>query len=263
MAFVLLREARMAGPEQVIAAFRSVAPNGPTLEVDLSEADDVALPDGGAAVGGLQLEANTFRLDKDDVLHVMLMPIAIPNNEAEGNASLSPSGWNRDDPFPPYSAHLAVVYKPAAGRTQIQGLQHLTFALAALAEANGAVGVYWKGVTHRTAYFVDMARTVEKPVPLWVGVGIARDGSDRISMLSFGMEEFGLPNLRLTAPASAGAGAGLIGDFFDMLVYVIDRGTPIPAGDSVGRTADERIPVRYEPSPVHPDTQVWRVDLER
>jgi hypothetical protein len=32
-------------------------------------------------------------------------------------------------------------------------------------------------------------------------------------------------------------------------------------GDTVGRTCDERLPVRYVPSPVDPTTQVWSVEL--
>lgn len=50
---------------------------------------------------------------------------------------------------------------------------------------------------------------------------------------------------------------------FDLLPMpaLARRGTPIPAGDTVVRNADERLRVRYEPSPIDAAVSIWRVDL--
>ncbi len=49
--------------------------------------------------------------------------------------------------------------------------------------------------------------------------------------------------------------------FFDLLAYAIRPGAAVPAGQTVGRTADEKLRVRDERSPVDATKQVWRVDL--
>ena len=48
---------------------------------------------------------------------------------------------------------------------------------------------------------------------------------------------------------------------YDLLAYVVSRGRPLADGDTVGRTADEKLPVHYVPSPVDPKVKVWRVEL--
>jgi hypothetical protein len=63
----------------------------------------------------------------------------------------------------------------------------------------------------------------------------------------------------LVAPKSAGKDA--LATFFDLLAYLAERGEPLPEGDTVGRSADERLPVRYVPSPIDPGKTVWRVEL--
>lgn len=97
-------------------------------------------------------------------------------------------------------------------------------------------------------------------IMLWTGVSIAHEADGRLSMLSTGMAQLNLPDLLLVAPASESDAALEV--FFDLLGYVADLGTPLPEGDTVGRTADERLPVRYVPSPIDPGTRVWRVELE-
>jgi hypothetical protein len=39
-------------------------------------------------------------------------------------------------------------------------------------------------------------------------------------------------------------------------------GKALLEGDTVGRTAEEKLPVRYVPSPVDPKQKVWRVELK-
>ena len=36
----------------------------------------------------------------------------------------------------------------------------------------------------------------------------------------------------------------------------------MPDGDTVGRTAAEKLPAHYVPSPVDPKAKVWRVELK-
>lgn len=48
---------------------------------------------------------------------------------------------------------------------------------------------------------------------------------------------------------------------FDLLAYVAQRGEAIPEGETVGRTDEERLRVRYVTSPLNSKAKVWRVEL--
>ncbi len=47
----------------------------------------------------------------------------------------------------------------------------------------------------------------------------------------------------------------------DMLGYVLDRGAPLPDGDTVGRTAEEKVRVQYVPSPIDPSRRLVKLEL--
>jgi hypothetical protein len=94
---------------------------------------------------------------------------------------------------------------------------------------------------------------------LWSGVSVARESDGRLSLLSLGMKQLNLPNLLLVSGKSSASIA--LQTMFDLLAYVAERGAAIPAGDTVGRTADEKLPVRYVQSPIEPAAKVWRVEL--
>ena len=81
-----------------------------------------------------------------------------------------------------------------------------------------------------------------------------------MSLLSLGMKQLSLPDLLLVAPQSADKNA--LGVFFNLLGYAVERGEPIAEGDTVGRTADERMPVHYVPSPTDSSKKVWRVEIK-
>lgn len=61
------------------------------------------------------------------------------------------------------------------------------------------------------------------------------------------------------APHSSGSDG--LETFSDLLAWLTDRGSAIPEGGIVGRTADERLVVLDVNSPVDPNKRVWRVEL--
>lgn len=48
---------------------------------------------------------------------------------------------------------------------------------------------------------------------------------------------------------------------FDLVAYVLERGAAIADGETVGRSAREKLAVRYVPSPIDPGGRVARVEL--
>jgi hypothetical protein len=184
---------------------------------------------------------------------VALMPMPVPEGEADGATDRSLSGLGGSWTLPEHRAHLVVVQQGEKA-ADLEQLTLFTRVVAGIVRATDAVGVYWGegGVTHHPEFVVDMAHT-ELPLPVWVGVSVAKG-----ELLSVGMKQLGLPDLLLSAAVADGP---TIEFFYDLLAYVARRGKPLPEGDKVGRTEKERLTVRYVTSPVDPEAEVWSVAL--
>jgi hypothetical protein len=251
LAFVLLPDAKLPEAESIISAYAHFEPNG---RVELGR-EDAAQPTTGHAV-------LSFRSDAGEGAFVALIPAPVPNDEADQGAQFSVgsigTGWS----LPPHVAHLVVTSTPPPGSDRLQSISRFTSLVAAVAQASSAVGVYWgnAGATHGADFFTTVAteQGVTPRIMLWTGVSIARP-QGKLSLLSLGMGQLSLPDLLLVAPQSSGNGA--LETFFDLLAYLAHRGSAIPEGDTVGRTADERLKVRYVNSPLDPSKKVWRVEL--
>lgn len=252
LAFVLLAKPRLPAGNELTRAFAPFASKECQLRVE-PRVD--SRKDGG--------EAMVFDLTPGGHGFIGLMPTPIPNREADDAAVLSVSSLGTGWKLPRHTAHLIVSLTDDGTVPATQRLARLTWLLAAVAQASGAVGVYWgdAGATHDPKFFLTMAKEKEMAprLMLWTGVNTAKRPDGSVSLLSTGMTQLGLPNLLLNAPAKSSGKA--LETFFDLLTYVAKRGQALPEGDTVGRTADERLPVHYVPSPVDPKEKVWRVEL--
>jgi hypothetical protein len=254
LAFVLLSEPRLPKAQDVARAFAAFALPGQTLR----QTPGKAKKRGGA-------DALEFELGGGRVAFVSLMPVAIPNHEADDAVRFSVSALGGRWKLPPHKAHLVVTVPGAPASAE--ALSTFTSVVAAVVEVSRAVGVYWgeAGATHDPKFFLELARAHDATsrLPLWSGVSIAREPDGRLSFLSLGMKQLALPDLWLVVPAAKGDEA--LATLFDLLASVVKRGHALPEGDTVGPTEHERWPVHYVPSPVDPNVpkaKVWRVELK-
>lgn len=251
LAFVLLPRAYLPKGEEIVRAFADFAAQRQSLHMRDTTGDEQAT--------GEVLE---FEVRPGGTAFVVLMPVAVPEGEADDAAQFSVSAMGTGWKLASHTAHLVVSQRDTDGSPS-ETLGRFTSLLAAVAKASGAVGVYWgnAGATHDAAFFISTAqdRDLGARLLLWTGVSVARETDGRLSLLSLGMKQLNLPDLLLIAPKSAGNEA--LGTFFDLLAYVAARGKPLPDGDTIGRTAAERLPVRYVPSPLDPSRKVWRVEV--
>jgi len=252
VAFVLLSEARLPKAKDVIKAFATYATGQQRLR---TRAGTSSQPPGE--------EILEFEVSPDAPAFVLLVPFPVPDGEADERARFSISALGTGWSLPPHRAHLVVTLPAAGGGSLIGRLSSFTTLLAAVTEASRAVGVYWgaAGATHDPEFVRSVAREpgLVSRIMLWNGVSMAREADGRLSLLSLGMGQLQLPDLLLVAPQHLGNEA--LATLCDLLAYVADRGRPIPEGDTVGRTAEERFVVEYVPSPADPTTKVWRVEL--
>jgi hypothetical protein len=251
LAFVLLSEAKLPNGEDVERAFAAYGGKGQVLHVRPSKpkkpgrGDTLELDTGG---GGYAV--------------VALMPAPVPNHEADEAARYSVSALGGRWKLPPHRAHLVVTAQGSG--SLVDSLSAFTSILAAVVEASHAVGVYCgnAGATHDPKFFRELARERDGPsrLMLWSGVSIAREDDGRLSFLSLGMKQLELPDLLLVVPSAKSDDA--LAAFYDLLAYLVSRGTALPEGDTVGPTEHDRWRVHYVPSPVDPKVKVWRVEMK-
>jgi hypothetical protein len=108
---------------------------------------------------------------------------------------------------PEHRAHAILVPLFNTEQSLLERMATFTRVIAAFLSASGAVAINLGGAhaTHEATFFVDIA-SIEEPLPamlmIWNGISVAKDG-DRVSLLSLGMAQLDLPDLLLTAPATA------------------------------------------------------------
>lgn len=252
LAFVLLSKPGLPSAQAVAAAFSRFAVQGQYLKIRDSE---------GSTGDGEILQ---FDAGGCGAVFVAAVPVPVPKGEADEGVRFSVSAFGTEWRLPPHAAHLIVTASGNEAPSKAAALSSFTSVLAAVTVASHAVGVYWgsAGATHSPDFFVSVAeeRDPDSRILLWTGVSLAREADGRLSLLSLGMQQLGLPDLLLVAPKST-AGNAALGTFFDLLNYTAKRGEALREGDTVGRTAKEKLPVTYVASPVDPDKQVWRVEI--
>jgi hypothetical protein len=255
LALVLLSEPRAPKPEDVERAFASFALPGQTLRQTPGKPTNATKKRGG-------VDALEFDLGGGRVAFVTLVPVAVPNHEADDAVRFSVSALGGRWKLPPHRAHLVVTVPGAPA--SVEALSAFTSLVAAVARASSAVGIYWgdAGATHDPKFFLEIARERDATsrLPLWSGVSIAREPDGRLSFLSLGMRQLALPELWLVVPASKSDDA--LATLFDLLAHMVKRGRALPEGDTVGPTDRDRWPVHYVPSPVDPTAKVWRIETK-
>ena len=251
--FVLLSKPGHPKAEDVVRAFASFAPKEQRLRVRA-----------GSTTDSSQKKILEFEVSSGETAFVVALPVPVPNGEAEKAVRFSVSAMGTGWKLPAHKAHLMVCLRSTVSSPVVASLSCFTSLVAAVAKASRAVGVYWSnaGATHDAEFFVAMAREpgLVPRLALWTGVSVAREPDGRLSLLSLGMRQLNLPDLLLLAPKSAGNDA--LATLFDLLAYAAELGRPLPEGDTVGRTADERLPVHSVPSPIDATNKVWRVELK-
>src|SRR5262245_32789304 len=146
LAFVLLNQAKMPRGEGIARAFASFAPKQQSLRPHAPKAGD------RTGMGVLE-----FDMVPRGTAFVMLMPIAVPNREAEAAVEFSMSGIGTKWKLPAHKAHLIVTVRDAGDVRTVAELSRFTSLLAAIVQTANAVGIYWggAGATHNPKFFVE------------------------------------------------------------------------------------------------------------
>lgn|SRR5262245_20340546 len=241
VAFVLLPRPALPGPEQVV---RSARAGGVELwSVPSSEGMLSFEMAGGAGVV------------------VALMPAPIPDALRMPVGPLSPPA-ERAAAAP---AHLIVT---ALGLTGTDRDRDRTLAIvtAAVAQPVDPVGVMLSHGTvfYRGDVFVELVLTAASageplPVEVTVDVTAAPESPTRMSFLTHTLQRYGREELLVTCPVR---GKGALPFLYDLCRWLLSDSAPqFATGETVGRTAAEKIVVQRVPDPTGRGPLVVRLDL--
>ncbi len=244
LAFVLLNSRELPTPDAVSSALRSSG-----------------LP--AASVSALK-ESHGFSIkySKDNEVLAMSMGAPVPIDEITEAVRRNILIVRDKDRIAAHNNHMVVTGIGLHHESRLIALWRFTKIVAEIAHVSGAVGVYWGagGVAQPSYFFRSVARSKRVPISLWIGVDVATKGTDRIRLLSRGMESLDLPDLLMTG--SAKTKPRTVGRFFNTLRYMATRPEPLNEGESVEYIEDVFGRVRYVPSPADEDVRVVRIDLK-
>ena len=119
-------------------------------------------------------------------------------------------------------------------------------------------------VVHRARLFAEYARhAADEGQPLGVEVAVditaAQESPSRMSFLTHGLRRYGREEFFVTCAIE---GKGALAFVLSMTRWMLaDPDKHLPTGDTVGRDADEKVPVQRVPNPTGDGTEVIRLDL--
>lgn len=198
---------------------------------------------------------------------VALFPSPVPDEEAEG---LAHPFFCDSDEIEGYDAHLIVASMfgmsdrpaPASRAEAVEAITEHSTLVAHLLGLPEAVGVY-SGRTSTTfdagSYRSAVLDDPFPPIfisPLWVN----SDG-EMMYFYTFGMQDIGYPEVQVVKSLSDDMDPQqLYAYLMDVLAYIIN-GNPIRAGETLGRTAEEKFTTSWQPWIVDKDVTALQIDL--
>jgi hypothetical protein len=238
LAFILVRSAVYPDPERVIACGRELG-----LKMKATGSDPLS-----------------FEVEGVGQLVAMLMPAPHPDVPS------MPSGPTSPDPEEAERApaHFVVIAQGLSGEPRHRDTQLALFAATIVETTDSVAAMLGHGrLFHKAEFFKGMARLAVNegvlPAELAVDVTGARQSATHMSFLTHGMTRYGREELYVTCPI---AGKGALG-FVLMLVrwMLADLEKKFPTGDTIGRTADEKIRIERVASPIKGNPDVIALDL--
>ena len=234
-----------------------------TEGLNASEIEEAARAFGWLIRGdGSDKPLHFFVSDEDTECMVMFVAVPFPDRERVAYGPTSP----------PYEATVATrshaIVTAMSDALSAEALElRLLAVMAAVIDARGpdAVGAMTPtGVVMHVAGLVSgMAKLAYAdgyvPAEIAVDVTIAREPGDRMSFLTHGLWPRGREEFFITCSPR---GKGALDFVFMMVRWMLaEPDKALPTGDTVGRTATEKLRVQRIPNPAHPEQQAIRLDL--
>jgi hypothetical protein len=203
----------------------------------------------------------TFALPDDGSLIVALMPAPHPDAPTMLGGPTSPP----PEAVAKSRAHIIVTALGLPDDAWTRDTQMMLLTAAVIANVDAIAATFGVGLTFHAADAVAKiaayCASEDELVPpeLAIAVTAARESATRMSFLTHGMVRYGREEFLVTCPIQ-GKGAR---DFaFTMARWMLtDPDKQLPTGETVGRTADEKLRIQRVPNPTGKGPEVIRLDV--
>lgn len=241
LSFVLVTEARYPEADAVISFADEL---GLVLTLSVEDAEPGLL---------------TFDGEGEPFFVAMLIEAPHPDALDMPMGPMSPS---RED-IAAAKAHFVLTAVGVEGDHAARDLVMAQFTAAVVKATAGVAAMLAHGVVwHRGELYHELvgvgATEGELPVELAVDVTAGAEDHARCSFLTHGLARYGREELYVTCPRD---GTGAVGFVFDIARWILSDDPPLPTGNTIGRSIEERLVVMRVPNPTGTGPSVIRVDL--
>ncbi len=227
----------------IITTFSQRCPD-PSAEDNVNEKDDMF----------------TFGLGGNRVA-IFLMPAPIPWPDLEGPCATAWWWPDATEKMKAHVAHVIVALMGGAGNA-IQRHIHLTHLVAAVAANADAAGVYWGAgtVVHEPQVFQSQSveLSADKIDPqLWIDMRLEQNDDGSYRYFTTGMQSLG--HLEIEIDRVTREATEIFEFCYSIIVYLLTSGETIKPGETLGRSAGEKIKVAHSSSMWEREAKVMKL----
>jgi hypothetical protein len=204
----------------------------------------------------------SFNLGKDHAA-LALMPVPIPWANLEGPCA---TAWWWPEATETLKSHTSHIVVAVAGGSDhlIERNITLTHLTAAVALHTDAAGVYWGSGTliHEPQAFIEQTQAISRenlPLPLWIDFRVEPNDDDSCRLFTTGMKAFG--KMEIEIPHSNEKPADVFNFACCVADYILTKNPNIEDGQTIGRSASEKVRMARAPSMWNATITVLRLDL--
>ncbi len=196
----------------------------------------------------------------DGFVAIAHVPAPHPDAQTMARGPLSPDA----QAIAASPAHLIVTVSGPDGDAQVRDGVLLRALAAAIAGGDAIAAMVGHGVVfHKAEVLSELvaaaAEDDQLPCEVAIDVTAARESDTRMSFLTHGMARYGREDFYVTCPIR---GKGALDFVYGMVRWMLtDPDKQLPTGDTVGRSAEERLVIHRVASPIDASVQVIRLDL--
>lgn len=186
----------------------------------------------------------------DSHVAVSLMPKPIPWSQLEGPCASS-WWWSQAAARMRRHTHHFLVAVIGGTIEPVERRIVLTHVVGAVLRGADAVGVYWSEATivHEPKEFLRQAESISRskiPGALWIDVTVERNADGSFRAFTSGLEPLGY--LEIEVERSRMKSQELMGFVGDTACYIVNNRRTVKAGETIGRTPEQRFVVGRGPS---------------
>lgn len=244
LAMLALGDSTLPAPAAVLAYIEEHWPDLPALKAAAGESGELS-----------------FETDEGYIVYAGLIDAPIPAGELEFPCATNIAWEDASEAAGKIQAHVIVTTLPKDNQP-IKAHVYNTVMVQAVSALSDSIGVYWGEGSNfwSPGQFADGALTAsfdDPPHWLWVGQKINADEGGTFSFYTLGLSPFGSADVEVQHTRADPRYAFETIEFVSH--YLALKGPVIKDGDTVGRTAEEKITVSVGPSIIEPEKQVYRL----